>query len=63
MPVDKWDYFCIDNVRYHGHDLTIVWDRDGSRYHVGRGLRVYIDGQLKGQRDDIGRIILTDVLK
>ena len=63
VPVGKWDYFCIDNVRYHGHDLTIVWDRDGSRYHVGRGLRVYIDGQLKGQRDDIGRIILTDVLK
>ena len=56
----KWDYFCLDNIPYHGHTLTIVWDRDGSRYHVGRGLRVFVDGKLKGQRDNIGKLIIPD---
>ncbi len=56
LPADKWEYFCLDNVLYHGHNVTIVWDRDGQRYHAGKGLRVYVDGKLVGQRDDLGKI-------
>jgi len=44
IPLDKWDWFCLDNVRYHGWDLTILWDRNGSKYHKGKGLRVFADG-------------------
>ena len=62
LPADKWSYFCLDNVPYHGHTLTIVYDRDGSRYHVGKGLRVYVDGQLKGQRTDIGGLLIPNAL-
>lgn len=62
LPAGKWDYFCLDNVLYHGHNLTIVWDKDGSRYHAGKGLRVYVDGQLKGQRDTIGRLLIPNAL-
>ena len=62
LPADKWAYFCLDNVPYHGHMLTIVYDRDGSRYHAGRGLSVYVDGQLKGRRNDIGKLIIPDAL-
>ena len=62
LPADKWSYFCLDNVRYHGHTLTIVYDRDGSRYHAGRGLRVYVDGQLKGHRDTLGHLLIPGAL-
>ncbi len=62
LPNDKWSYFCLDNVLYHGHVITIVWDSDGSRYHVGKGLRVYVDGQLKGCRDTIGKLVIPNVL-
>ncbi len=62
LPKDKWDYFCLDNVLYHGHNLTILYDKDGSRYHAGKGLRIYVDGQLKGQRNDLGKIIIPNVL-
>ena len=34
----KWDYFCLDNVVYHGQRLTIIWDKTGQRYHLGKGL-------------------------
>ena len=62
LPKDKWDYFCLDNVLYHGRNLTIVWDKDGYRYHAGRGLRIYIDGKLAGQRNDLGKIIINNAL-
>ena len=62
LPKDKWAYFCLDNVLYHGHNLTVVWDQDGSRYHAGKGLRIYVDGQLKGQRNELGKIIILNVL-
>ena len=62
LPAGKWTYFCLDNVLYHGHTITIVWDQDGSRYHVGKGLRVYVDGQLKGHRDTIGKLKIENAL-
>lgn len=56
LPQDKWDWFCLDNVRYHGKTIAIVWDKDGSRYHAGKGLSIYVDGVLKGQRKTLGRL-------
>jgi hypothetical protein len=40
-----WNYFALENLPYHGHNITVLWDRDGSRYHAGPGLRVYVDGE------------------
>lgn len=56
LPEGKWKYFCLDKVSYHGHNITIVWDEDGSRYHLGKGLSVLIDGQLKASRRDLGKL-------
>ena len=62
LPENKWSYFCLDNVPYHGHTITIVYDKDGSRYHAGKGLRVFVDGHLKGQRHDLGKLIINNAL-
>ena len=40
----SWAWWCADGIRYHGHDLTILFDRDGTRYGKGRGLKVLQDG-------------------
>jgi hypothetical protein len=37
-------YFALEGLRYHGHDLTLIYDADGSRYHLGTGLSVFSDG-------------------
>ena len=50
---DSWDYFAIENLPYHGRNLTVAWDRDGSRYHQGTGLRIYVDGQLTLVQDGL----------
>ncbi len=38
-------YFCLDGVAYHGHELTVVYDADGERYHLGKGLTVFVNGK------------------
>ncbi len=42
---DAWEWFCLDNVLYHGKIITIAWDKNGTRYGKGMGLRVYADGK------------------
>ena len=43
---EQMDYFCADGVLYRGHDLTVLWDKTGERYHRGSGLQVFLDGEL-----------------
>ncbi|HEX2904261.1 MAG TPA: LamG-like jellyroll fold domain-containing protein [Jatrophihabitans sp.] len=40
-----WDHFALENVPYHGHNVTVAYDRDGSHYGIGTGMRVFIDGR------------------
>ena len=40
----SWDWWCVDGILYHGHNITILFDRDGSRYVHGRGVVVLKDG-------------------
>lgn len=42
---DTWDYFAIVDVPYHGRSVSCYWDRDGTRYGLGAGLQLWIDGQ------------------
>jgi hypothetical protein len=45
VPDGTWYYFCLDNVPYHGRALTILYDKTGDRYRMGKGLRVFADGK------------------
>lgn len=51
-----WAYFCLDDVAYHGHRVSVVWDRDGTRYGRGKGLMIFADGALVAQAERIGRL-------
>ena len=51
---DAWAYFCLDDVAYHGHHLSVVWDRDGKRYGQGEGLTLIVDGTPIANRRDLG---------
>ncbi len=45
LPADMWDWFCLDNVLYHGHIITILWDCTGTKYGKGKGLHIFADGE------------------
>ncbi|MGI8416439.1 MAG: glycosyl hydrolase family 65 protein [Nakamurella sp.] len=41
----NWTHFALENVPYHGHNITIEYDRDGTYYHVGTGYKIFVDGK------------------
>ncbi len=57
LPTGTWDYFCLDQVRYHRRWLTILYDKTGERYHKGQGLRVFADGREIGRSESIDKIL------
>lgn len=59
VPEGAWDYFCLDQIRYHGHDLTVLFDKSGERYGKGKGLRVFCDGQEIAAAAKLGRVTGT----
>ena len=53
-------YFRLDEVLYHGHKVTLIYDKDGSKYNVGKGVTVYVDGVKKSllQKDDKYQVVV-----
>jgi hypothetical protein len=56
LPEGAWPWFCLDNVKYHGRTLTIIWDRDGRRYGRGAGLTVLVDGNEIARSEKLERV-------
>jgi mannosylglycerate hydrolase MGH1-like protein/glycosyl hydrolase family 65 len=56
LPADAWNYFALDGLPYHGHLISIVYDRTGKRYHRGRGLILFVDGKKIASRPTLGPI-------
>lgn len=52
---DSIRYFCLDDVLYHGHRLTVLYDKDGTRYNKGKGVTVFIDGKKASFMQEDGR--------
>jgi hypothetical protein len=54
-----WDYFALDHIRYHGHWLTILWDKSGTRYGRGKGLCLLEDGKPIGFSSKLERLTVA----
>jgi hypothetical protein len=56
LPANKWDWFCLDNVLYHGKIITIVWDKTGLKYKKGKGLSVFVNGKRIAVSEKLERV-------
>jgi hypothetical protein len=56
LPEGQWNWFKLDRVRYHGRELTILWDADGQHFGRGAGLQVFADGKVIARADRLGLI-------
>jgi F5/8 type C domain/Amylo-alpha-1,6-glucosidase len=36
-------YFALQDLVYHHHDVSVFYDEDGSHYHLGAGLSIFVD--------------------
>ena len=59
LAPESWDWFALDNIAYHGQDVAIIWDRDGSRYHRGAGLTLLANGRVIGRSPRLGRVVAS----
>ena len=54
----EWNYFALDDISYRGHTVSIVWDRDGTHYRKGAGLRVIVGGKTLASRPTLGKLVV-----
>ena len=52
------DWMAIDNLRYQGHDLSLIWDKDGSKYGKGKGLHALVAGKVVASSPTMGRLVV-----
>jgi hypothetical protein len=56
VPQNKWAWFCLDNVLYHGKIITIIWDKDGLKYKRGKGLSVWVNGKKVASSEQLQKL-------
>lgn len=61
LPEDAWEWFCVENIPYHGRNVSILWDRYGKRFGRGSGLCVHIDGDDAARSERLSRIDIPKV--
>ncbi len=59
-PIDVgYDHFTVNNLSYHGSDLTVVWDKPGDgtqHYGAPEGYSAYLDGERLFTVDDLAHV-------
>jgi len=53
---ESWDWFCLENISYKGHKITVLFDKHGLKYNRGKGFKVYVDGTQKGAAKTLQKI-------
>jgi hypothetical protein len=51
-------YFALQGLRYHGHEVSVIFDAEGSRYHLGRGLTVFVDAKRVAGPGPMQRVLI-----
>jgi len=49
LPPGTWDWFRLEDVPYHGHNISIVWEK-------GHGLQVSADGREIARASELTRV-------
>tara|TARA_B100000963_G_C22598025_1_gene658831 strand:+ start:182 stop:1843 length:1662 start_codon:yes stop_codon:yes gene_type:complete len=40
---DNWEWFAVKNINYQGKKIDIVWDENGKKFGLGKGLTIFVD--------------------
>ena len=54
---DKWDWFAIEKIKYQNKLISVVWDRTGKKFNIGKGLSLIVDNKIVDRRKKIEKII------
>lgn len=54
---DDWDWFAIEKIKYQDKFISVIWDRTGKKFNVGKGLLLIVDNKIVDRRKKIEKII------
>ena len=57
IPECTWDWFCLDRILYKGKILTIIWDKEGTKYNKGKGLILMLNGKVVASENTLTKLI------
>ena len=54
-------FFALDSVAYHGHNLSVFWDPQGTQWPKAgcKGLCLFVDGKLANRSAMLSRLEVT----
>ncbi|CAL8125673.1 unnamed protein product [Orchesella dallaii] len=55
----SWSFFIVENLLYHSHNITVLYDSDGSKYNLGAGMKIFLNGELAASQPQVGRMSLN----
>jgi hypothetical protein len=58
VPGQQWPWFCLDNLLYNRHNITILWDKTGRKYDKGKGFVIFADGKEIARRGTLGKLMV-----
>ncbi|WP_208094587.1 MGH1-like glycoside hydrolase domain-containing protein [Mucilaginibacter agri] len=63
LPDDKWDYFYLGNIRYHNHDIDIIWKKDWNTQQPGNQskLCVWVDQKLVASGPSLSEELIVNL--
>lgn len=63
LPEGKWDYFYLGNIRYHNHEIDIVWKKDWNPAMAGNQSRlcVWVDSRLVASGKSLSDELVIDL--
>lgn len=59
---DSISYFRTQSIIYHGHEVAVQWDADGSQYGTA-GLQIEVDGEVAASSQSLTRLSIPLVRK
>jgi hypothetical protein len=63
LPEYKWDYFYLGNIRYHNHDIDIIWKKDWFPKEPGNQSKmcVWVDRKLVASNSSLSEKLIVDI--
>ncbi|KAL4967021.1 Six-hairpin glycosidase-like protein [Aspergillus stella-maris] len=56
-PLADATYFRLENVLYHGHNVSVQWDATGDQYG-SQGLQIEVDGEIVSTSESLERVTI-----
>lgn len=58
VPEGKWDWFALDGIQYKGKTIAVVYDKNGDKYGIHKGLSILVDGKKVAHANKLEKITL-----